>query len=54
MAKLEIMREFWQFIREEKAWWITPIVVVFLLLFGVVLLTDFTPVVLPFVYTIFG
>lgn len=53
MAKFEIIREFWQFIKEEKVWWITPIVVVFLLLLAVILLVDTAPAVLPFIYTIF-
>jgi len=53
MAKLSIMREFWQFIKEEKVWWITPIVVVLLLLLAVILLTEMTPTVMPFIYTIF-
>ncbi|MFO8057416.1 MAG: DUF5989 family protein [bacterium] len=53
MAKFQIMKEFWQFIKEEKVWWITPIVVVFLLLLVMVFLVDSGPAVLPFIYTIF-
>jgi uncharacterized membrane protein len=53
MAKLGILREFWQFIKEEKVWWITPIVAVLLLLLVVILLTEGSTTVMPFIYTIF-
>jgi len=53
MAKFEIMKEFWQFIKEEKVWWITPIALVFLLLLAVMLVVEKGAVSLPFIYTIF-
>ena len=43
--------EFWCFIRDNKLWWITPIVLV-LLLFGAVVILGGTGVA-PFVYTLF-
>jgi hypothetical protein len=53
MAKLGILREFWQFIREEKIWWITPIVVVLLLLVVIIVLAESSTTVMPFIYTFF-
>ena len=45
-----IVREFFQFLRENKKWWLLPIVVV-LLLFGMLLALG--PTVAPFIYTLF-
>jgi cell division protein FtsL len=53
MAKLGILKEFWQFIKEEKVWWITPIVTVLLLLLAVIWLTEGSATVMPFIYQIF-
>jgi hypothetical protein len=45
-----IVREFFQFLRENKKWWLLPIVLV-LLAFGVLLMLG--PSVAPFIYTLF-
>lgn len=46
-----IVAEFIEFLRESKAWWLTPIIIVLLLL-GV-LLWFAGSAVAPFIYTIF-
>ena len=46
-----IVREFWDFIRYNKKWWLTPIVVVLLLVGVLVLLSGTTAA--PFIYTLF-
>lgn len=46
-----IVSEFIEFLRESKAWWLTPIIIVLLLL-GV-LLWFAGSAVAPFIYTIF-
>lgn len=46
-----IIAEFIEFLRESKAWWLTPIIIVLLLL-GV-LLWFAGSAVAPFIYTIF-
>lgn len=46
-----LVGEFWDFMVHNKAWWITPIVLV-LLLFGLVLVLAGS-VAAPFIYTIF-
>jgi hypothetical protein len=46
-----IVKEFWQFIMENKAWWMIPIMVV-LSIFGVLIVLAGTGLA-PFIYTIF-
>lgn len=48
---MSLMEEFWLFIREEKKWWLTPIVLV-LLLAGVAIFLTSTGAA-PFIYTLF-
>jgi hypothetical protein len=52
MSKLRVLREFWEFLRQEKKYWIAPIVIV-LLLFGLLLVFTQTSAVAPFIYTLF-
>ncbi len=47
-----IIKEFFIFLKEEKLWWITPIVVVLLLLSLFIFLTEGSAV-LPFIYAVF-
>ena len=46
-----ILREFWEFLCDNKKWWITPIVVV-LLLVGLLVIVGGTAAA-PFIYTLF-
>ena len=46
-----IVREFWDFIRHYKKWWLIPIIVL-LLLAGTIAVLSGT-VLAPFIYTIF-
>ena len=48
---MSLIAEFWLFIREEKKWWLTPIVLV-LLLAGVAIFLTSTGAA-PFIYTLF-
>jgi drug/metabolite transporter superfamily protein YnfA len=52
MSKLEIVGEFWQFLRHNKKYWLAPIVIV-LLLVGLLLVLAQGSAVAPFVYTLF-
>ncbi len=45
------LSELWSFLRENKKWWLLPIVVM-LLLFGVLVLLSGTGLA-PFIYTLF-
>ena len=44
-------REFWDFLRYNKKWWITPIVVVLLLVGALVMMSGTAAA--PFIYTLF-
>jgi len=50
--KASILSEFWLFLKEEKKWWLAPLVVVLLGL-GVVLVTAESSAIAPFIYSIF-
>ena len=52
MGKLSILREFWDFLKVRKKWWLTPIIVMLLLLGMLVFFTQ-SSAVAPFIYTLF-
>ena len=52
MGKLSILKEFWAFLKVRKKWWLTPIVLVLLLLGALILFTQ-SSAVAPFIYTLF-
>lgn len=49
---MEFLTDLWQFLRERKKYWLTPIILTFLLL-GVLLVMGGGTAVAPFVYTLF-
>ena len=51
MAKAEIIREFWQFLRVRKKYWLAPILFFLLLLASLIVLTEGSALP-PFIYTI--
>lgn len=46
-----VISEFWAFLRQNKKWWLLPILVVLLLLGALILLSG--TAVAPFIYTLF-
>ena len=52
MSKSRVMSELWQFMRENKKYWLAPIIIV-LLLVGVLLVVAKGSAVAPFIYTLF-
>lgn len=52
MSKAAIAREFWDFLKVRKKWWLAPIVIVLALLGALILLTEGSAVA-PFIYTLF-
>jgi hypothetical protein len=52
MSKYGIVKEFWDFLKVRKKWWIAPIVF-FLLLLGVVLVFAKGSALAPFIYSLF-
>lgn len=52
MSKVSIIKEFWQFLRIRKKWWLTPIVL-FLVLLGALIVMTQGSALAPFIYTLF-
>ncbi len=52
MAKIAILAELLEFARTNKKWWLTPIIV-FLALFGALIVFAQGSAVAPFIYTLF-
>jgi hypothetical protein len=47
-----VSNEFWDFLKQNKIWWMTPIILVLLGLGLLILLTD-EDAIAPFIYTVF-
>ncbi|NQV19750.1 MAG: hypothetical protein HQ534_14570 [Armatimonadetes bacterium] len=52
MSKISIIKEFWEFLKVRKKWWLTPIIF-FLLLLGALLILTQGSALAPFIYAIF-
>ena len=52
MGKLSLIREFWDFLRVRKKWWLAPIIIMLLLLGALIFFTQ-SSAVAPFIYTLF-
>ncbi len=54
MAKrMGVVEEFILFLKENKAYWLAPIIIVALLLIALVFLTATSSATAPFIYTLF-
>jgi hypothetical protein len=49
---LEFIKEFWEFLKVRKKFWLFPIIIV-LALFGMLIVLSQGSAVAPFIYTIF-
>jgi hypothetical protein len=52
LSKLGIVKEFWDFIKVRKKWWLAPIVIILILLGALIVLTEGSAIA-PFIYTLF-
>ena len=52
MNRVAIIREFFEFLRERKRWWITPILC-FLVLLGILIIFASGSALAPFIYSLF-
>lgn len=52
MGKLKLLQEFWAFLRQQKKYWLAPILIV-LVLVGVLMVFAQSSAVAPFIYTLF-
>ena len=49
---ISFLKEFWEFLKERKKYWLLPIIIV-LALFGILIVLSQGSAVAPFIYTIF-
>ena len=49
---MELLKDFWGFIKTRKKYWLLPIIVT-LLLFGVLIVLTSGSAIAPFIYTLF-
>ena len=49
---IDFVKEFWEFLKERKKYWLFPIIIV-LVLFGALIVLSQGSAVAPFIYTIF-
>jgi|TARA_B100000745_G_scaffold95174_1_gene60154 hypothetical protein len=49
---MEFLKEFWEFLKVRKKYWLLPIIIVLVLFGGLIILSQGS-VVAPFIYTIF-
>ncbi len=52
MAKFNLFKEIWDFLKVRKKWWLAPILIVLVLLGALIVLTEHSAVA-PFIYTLF-
>jgi len=51
IANMEILKDFWGFLKERKKWWLLPMILM-LLLMGILIMSSGSAVA-PFIYTLF-
>ena len=49
---MEFLKEFWEFLKIRKKYWLLPILIVLVLFGGLIILSQGS-VIAPFIYTIF-
>jgi hypothetical protein len=52
MNKFSILKEFWDFLRVRKRWWLAPILIFLVLLGGLLVLAKGSALA-PFIYSLF-
>ncbi len=52
MSKASIFKEFWDFLKVRKRYWLAPIIIIMVLLSFLIIFTQ-SSAVAPFIYTLF-
>ena len=52
MSKINVLIQLFQFLKEHKKWWLLPIILVFILLGGLIVLAKGSALA-PFIYALF-
>ncbi len=53
MAKLAILKEFWDFLKSTKKWWLAPIIILLLTVGILIFYIQQSTVIAPIIYTLF-
>ena len=49
---MSVLKDYWNFLKERKKWWLLPIIIV-LFLIGLLLVFGAGSAIAPFIYTLF-
>jgi NAD/NADP transhydrogenase beta subunit len=49
---MDLLRDFWNYMKERKKWWLIPTLIVFLLL-GLLIVLSSGSALAPFIYSLF-
>ena len=49
---IDFLKEFWEFLKERKKFWLLPIVII-LAIFGILIVLTQGTAIAPFIYTVF-
>ena len=52
LSRFSVLKQFWLFIKEEKKWWLLPLIFI-IIVFGLLLIFTQGSAVAPLIYTIF-
>lgn len=52
MSRFSIVKEFWDFLRFRKKWWLAPLILILLLL-GALIYIQASSTLSPFIYAVF-
>ena len=52
MAKLSLLKEFWEFLKVRKMYWLAPIIIILIALSLLIVFAQ-SSAVAPFIYTLF-
>jgi competence protein ComGC len=49
---MSFIKEYWQFLKERKKWWLIPMIIIFVII-GLLMILGSSPTTAPFIYTLF-
>ncbi|MGI6321346.1 MAG: DUF5989 family protein [Bacteroidales bacterium] len=49
---MSFLKEYWQFLKERKKWWLIPMIIIFVVI-GLLMILGSSPTTAPFIYTLF-
>ena len=47
-----MLKEFWLFLKDNKKWWLLPVILMVVLIGGLAILAQALPAIAPFIYTL--